>query len=456
MGVRTVLIAGLLCGTPLAAQQMAAGGRAVVAGTIYDSIARAPLARASVWLAGTSHTAATDRDGRFRFERVPAGRYEVAFSHPVLDSLGVAAPTRAVDVGEGAVARADLYVPSMWSMVTRLCPAGMAREASGLVLGRVRDAETEEPVAAATVTLSWTLLDLGAEGLKPVEAHAETLTQTDGVYAVCGVPAGVAVTARVALGGRPAAEAETRVAEFSLVRRDLGAARPDAEPRSTLAGVVLAPGGTPVAEARVTVSGSEAVAIADDRGRFRLTSLPAGTQTVEARRLGFMATRATVELRPREAQFVEVRMSDRGALLAAVRVRGRAVPRDRTGFEERMRSGAGHYLPRAAIEMRRASTFTEIVRGVPGARVVPSGTGHVILLDRATVTSLAAPCRPIYWVDGARWAPEVSEVVDQVIHPNDVEAVEIYAGSSQTPSQFTGFGVECGVIVVWTRRPGGN
>src|SRR5687767_14919526 len=105
---------------------------AAVTGTIYDSIARAPLSRAVVYLAGTSHTGSTDRTGRFQLDGVPAGRYQVAFTHPVLDTLGIAAPERSIEVRDGGIAKADLYVPSMWSMVKRLCPAGMPREASGL------------------------------------------------------------------------------------------------------------------------------------------------------------------------------------------------------------------------------------------------------------------------------------------------------------------------------------
>src|SRR5688500_9136546 len=199
---------------------------AAVTGTIYDSIARAPLSRAVVYLSGTSHTGSTDRSGRFQLDGVPAGRYQVAFTHPVLDTLGIAAPQRSVEVRDGGIAKADLYVPSMWSMVKRLCPAAMPREASGLVLGVVRDAETDEPVGAATVTFSWTLLHLTSSGLQERRHRSETLTQTDGVYAMCGVPSDVSVTTRVEVRGRASGEAEVRVGEYSLVRRDLSVAVP--------------------------------------------------------------------------------------------------------------------------------------------------------------------------------------------------------------------------------------
>ncbi|HLL84189.1 MAG TPA: carboxypeptidase-like regulatory domain-containing protein [Longimicrobium sp.] len=77
----------------------------VVTGTVFDSTRARPLAGAVVRLAGTGHTATTDAFGAFRIAEVPAGRYEVEFSHPRADSLQwkpVAAEV-AVAAGESAV-----------------------------------------------------------------------------------------------------------------------------------------------------------------------------------------------------------------------------------------------------------------------------------------------------------------------------------------------------------------
>jgi hypothetical protein len=77
----------------------------VVAGTVFDSTRAAPLAGAVVRLAGTGHTATTDASGAFRIGEVPAGRYQVEFSHPRADSLHwkPAAAEVAVAAGESAV-----------------------------------------------------------------------------------------------------------------------------------------------------------------------------------------------------------------------------------------------------------------------------------------------------------------------------------------------------------------
>lgn len=39
-----------------------------------------------------------------------------------------------------------------------------------------------------------------------------------------------------------------------------------------------------------------------------------------------------------------------------------------------------------------------------------------------------------------------------MISPGDVEAIEVFAGSSQIPAEFGGSTAGCGVIALWTKR----
>jgi hypothetical protein len=208
-----------------------------------------------------------------------------------------------------------------------------------------------------------------------------------------------------------------------------------------------------MASAQAFLSGSEAVSTTDSTGRFRLTNLPLGTQTIEVRRLGWIPARLTVELRRNELNLAQVRMTDRAVLLSAVRVKGRALFHDRTGFEQRMQSGLGYYMTRMAIDARNASTFSEILRGAPGVRIVSTADGQMVEMSRAAWSSIAVPCRATYWVDGVRWPAAMSDNIDNLLQPSEIEAVEVYSGPAQTPGQFSGFGVECGTIVVWSRTP---
>jgi len=62
-------------------------------------------------------------------------------------------------------------------------------------------------------------------------------------------------------------------------------------------------------------------------------------------------------------------------------------------------------------------------------------------------------CPPQYWVDGMR----VEQASADEFPPNDIEALEIYAGQATIPPQFAPRAVQavktCGVIVIWTRVP---
>src|SRR5215510_10823167 len=81
-----VVVSGL--SAPMARAQRAG----VVSGTVYDSlITRAPLPDAEVVLVGVGRSAITDARGRFRIDSVPAGRHQITFYHPVLDSLSLGA-----------------------------------------------------------------------------------------------------------------------------------------------------------------------------------------------------------------------------------------------------------------------------------------------------------------------------------------------------------------------------
>ena len=60
----------------------------------------------------------------------------------------------------------------------------------------------------------------------------------------------------------------------------------------TISGVVSDSSGTPVVGARVSVDGLNLATSSGQTGRYTLTNVPAGTQTVRARLLGYRLTQA--------------------------------------------------------------------------------------------------------------------------------------------------------------------
>ena len=68
----------------------------------------------------------------------------------------------------------------------------------------------------------------------------------------------------------------------------------------------------------------------------------------------------------------------------------------------------------------------------------------------AGVGSMFRDCPPQYWLDGI---PLQSGSAEE-FSPDNVEAIELYAGPATTPARFNTRGPTCGTVVVWSRLPG--
>ncbi|HTE43794.1 MAG TPA: carboxypeptidase-like regulatory domain-containing protein, partial [Gemmatimonadaceae bacterium] len=122
MNLSAPLLAALLIGIRLPAQ--------TIAGRVYDSVAKAPLAGATVTLvpqslaSATRMLATTDSTGHYTLNNVLPGRYILGFYHAVLDSIGIEQPFVhvQVDSGRGATSlRADLGVPGPTQILRAIC-----------------------------------------------------------------------------------------------------------------------------------------------------------------------------------------------------------------------------------------------------------------------------------------------------------------------------------------------
>jgi len=117
------LTLGLTLAWPLAAQSLAEG---VLVGRVLDASTRAPLFGVEVVIAGSDLLTRTDRDGEFRFRRVPAGELKVSARY-----LGYEAKTQAVVVSAGQAATLDF---TLGDEVLQL----QAFKVEGLVEGQAR------------------------------------------------------------------------------------------------------------------------------------------------------------------------------------------------------------------------------------------------------------------------------------------------------------------------------
>lgn len=100
--------AGQVLEARVAAGKESDAAGATLAGVILDGATGQPLAGATVYLSGTEYWTRTGPDGRFALEDLPEGEYTVAFTHPLLDSLGFYPPGRSVRVRAGETTSVEL------------------------------------------------------------------------------------------------------------------------------------------------------------------------------------------------------------------------------------------------------------------------------------------------------------------------------------------------------------
>jgi hypothetical protein len=179
-----------------------------------------------------------------------------------------------------------------------------------------------------------------------------------------------------------------------------------------------------------------------------LDSLPAGTQALVVRQLGYSPTEVPVELSARTPARVMVKLGVLVPQLSPVEVVSRREEGlQKVGFLDRKRTSAGGYfIGPEQLAKRNATKFTDVLRTTPGLRVQESNGQAMITSTRS---AQGGGCVTVY-VDGAPWQQIDPGDLDTFVQPNEIAAVEVYSGAS-IPAQFTTPGQSCSAVVVWTK-----
>lgn len=211
--------------------------------------------------------------------------------------------------------------------------------------------------------------------------------------------------------------------------------------------VVSAMTGGPLEGAAVSLVGARHGVHTDERGRFTLTGLEAGRDTLEVELLGFSSKRLPIDLAADRLTTVTLLLSETVLRMEEIRV---TVKRDNRGklreFYDRMERGFGYFLTPEDVERRDARSTSDLLRGVPGVSV---GANDIYGAQvRITRRSVSSHCRqPRVYLDGQ--VAEDFRIDD--LPAEDVLAVEVYRGASETPPLFKFRGATCGTLVFWTR-----
>jgi hypothetical protein len=464
----------------LAGQELASAGRSTLKGVVFDSLlSRRPLAGAEIWVVGTTLSTRTDERGRFQLDDVPGTRQRIVAYHPLLDSLGLSAPSRLVDLSGLSSAYLTLATPDAATLYARQCPGPRPR-ASGVLLGTLETPDSGAPVSAAVVEAQWVEWSIGRRTGNG-ERVLRAATDAQGRFRLCGVPNDVALAVVARYGEALAGPVEVHLRQQAVAVQQLTLAGTGSAPLrgASVLGRLLTESGRAVAGAEVRLLGEPRSVFTDREGRFVLPDQPAGSRTLEIRAIGYAPRRVPLTLRPGGSEVVELQVEQVAVALPELSVTGKPTLVDLSGFAIRRLGGRGIFLDEEEIRKRRVNTTADLFKGIPGVEVIVTGENGVVLFRRAEGQIgkyNSGSCYPQYYVDGVprvvgREDPvtggliPVGQVITdrqgifnadigpgQLVRKEDLAGIEIYKGTADVPPQFAKLDAGCGVIVLWTRR----
>jgi hypothetical protein len=199
--------------------------------------------------------------------------------------------------------------------------------------------------------------------------------------------------------------------------------------------------------------------ISDSLGRFTLRANGSGVYSLSTNHIGYAPARANVDLGVTDqielAIHLTVSATEIAPIVIVARSRAPDPALERVGFYDRKAEGFGVFKTPEEIEKRKPYATTDLFQSVNGVRLVYAGLrGKDILMTRGEDPN----CSPRVIMDGVivrhggRYSRADDPVLDQMIQPGDINAIEIYRSTSETPKQYQALDVVCGVVVIWTKR----
>lgn len=338
------------------------------------------------------------------------------------------------------------------------------------VNGRILEADSDRPVAGATVSAAWTEVRADKKrGVEQIRVARDTTSDSTGHYHICAI-AGATVLLQVrhhqsnAYFPVTVALTDTTVEDIQVSPRD------DDIDRGSLTGRVVSETGAPVPNATITLLGSGASARTSADGSYAMRELPVGSQVLIARSIGLGAAVVAVNLSEHAPASVPVTMQQLPPTLAVVdivadRLQLGTVYRE-IGFTKRQRIGNGKFMTFEQITSRGALDTPELFRGIPGVRVQDDHNGMLrVFSDRGPTTIYGHGDCTAYVIDGTligngKSTDPINPVTNEPVGgpdelmlpaPNQIIAAEIYQPSEPAPFVNMGPAIRCLKIILWTK-----
>ena len=224
-----------------------------------------------------------------------------------------------------------------------------------------------------------------------------------------------------------------------------------------------------IAGAEVAIPALDKTTRTNFSGDYRFPGLPPGTYLVRLRSIGFAPVEDSVLVVAGQETIHDFVLSKRITTLPAVEATAKTpehlTPAMRI-FEERRKRGFGHFLTAEDLRKldRSNQRLSTILRAIPGTTLIPFNSKYYLGASREQdrlrrVRASRDPHAPTgCWVavyyDGLRIYQFGDEEAPDMnaFEGREFEAIEYYAGPSQTPPELNMTGNGCGVLVLWTRQ----
>lgn len=238
----------------------------------------------------------------------------------------------------------------------------------------------------------------------------------------------------------------------------LGALAAEAQTTGTVAGTVTnASTGEPIVGAQVSIQRTTLGQLTNNVGRYSLTNVPVGAQTVRVEFLGFAVRQEQVTVAAGQTVTLDFRLRSEAISLDAMVVTGTA------GQARRREVGNSiSQIGTRQIEMAAISDVGDVLQGRAVGLTIMDNTGQVGAGSSIRLrgnNSINMSNNPLIYVDGIRIekSPTSSDgevgqspIPLDVLNPNDIERIEVIKG----PAATTLYGTEAssGVIQIFTKR----
>jgi hypothetical protein len=320
------------------------------------------------------------------------------------------------------------------------------------VIGHVKDPETLAPVAGAEVSIAWTEIEISREsGLRRYPHLMLDSTDASGAFRICGLPNSMQATLLARRGSAATAEIPISLGEkpVELLARTVLLSPVDARAKSgnaAVSGTVLLEPSRTRAGTRVELVGTGVVTVTNEKGEFAMRNLPSGSKVLLVRHVGFVAAVVPVDLSSREEKRVSIKLTKFVETMDPVLVTARReAALDKVGFTQRSKTGMGYYMGPERLEHMHPPFVTDLLRQVPGLRVLRSYNGDIITSTRTTGNGCVQ-----YYLDDTPYSEMIPGDINNIVTGKEVMALEVYQGGV-VPPQYERSGASCVTIILWTR-----